>query len=238
MGIVAGIAFILLAIAVPTLLLLFVINPILLRPRPQKGLEPNVYLAEKKENPCPGIELAYLSLVDTGEEKVKENKAFKRLDVNFAPRHKQIALRFVLFCKRKKKKKEEIYVPFDSASFEYRDEKLAKTSSFVFSPKTAAVAMCASKLDDEPIEEAFPIPALRWYRAVLGCLAFGAAIAVSFLLAYLGVISFLSFARLGEIMQKNLVLLLAVFGGVILVATGVSYLVMVLREKRRLKNNG
>lgn len=237
MGIVAGIVFILLAIAVPTLLLLFVINPILLRPRPKKGLEPNVYLAEKKENPCPGIELAYLSLVDMGEGKTKESKAFKRLDVNFVPRHKQIALRFVLFCK-KKKKKEEIYVPFDSASFEYRDEKLAKTNSFVFSPKTAAVAMCASKLDDEPIEEAFPIPALRWYRAVLGCLAFGAAIAVSFLLAYLGVISFLSFDRLGEIMQKNLALLLGVFGGVILVATGVSYLVMVLREKRRLKNNG
>lgn len=181
---VLGIILIILGLALPVPLALFVINPILLRPSIKKDCTPNLGLREDLDHPFDGITRMSLTPLAGVDKEIPDAKARKQLQFTVEKGHTYLRLNVVLFCLNKKGEE----VPFDGVVYTNSSPYEIGDNYFINLPvKTVSVGVSVARLDEEEKPEpTYVVTHAPKGKLILGSLLFGLLLGLMVAFIYMG----------------------------------------------------
>ena len=181
---VLGILLIILGLALPLPILLFVINPILLRPSIKKDCTPNLGLREDLDHPFEGV--ARMSLMPLGgvDKEIPDAKARKQLQFSIEKGHTNFKMNVVCFCLNKQGEE----VPFDGVVYTNSSPYEIGDNYVINLPvKTVSVGVALVQLDEETKENStYIVRHAPAGKVFLGSFLFGLLLALMLSFVYMG----------------------------------------------------
>ncbi len=180
---VLGIILIIIGLALPAPIAIFVINPILLKPS-YKGGESNLGLREDLDHPFEGI--SRMALVPLGgvDKEIPDAKARKQLQFSVEKGHTSLKMNIVLYCLNKKGEE----VPFDGVAYTNSSPYEIGDDYVINLPvKTVSVGVAVVELDGEAKEDkGYVVNHAPVWKLILGSLLFGLLLALMVMFIYMG----------------------------------------------------
>ena len=182
--IVLGIILIVIGLILPIPLVIFLINPVLLKPSYKTEVAPNLGLREDLDHPFDGI--SHMALMPLGgvDKEIPDSKSRKQLQFTVEKGHTRVKMNIVLFCLNKKGEE----VPFDGVVYTNSSPYEIGDNYVINLPvKTVSVGVVVTRLDDEKKDKnGYIVKHAPVGKMLLGSILFGLLLALMVMFVYMG----------------------------------------------------